>query len=103
MASIQSSHEWGGLMKRSSTDNLDLMIAAQALALDLALVSSDAVFRRVKGLKTEDWNSSESSATARPRPSLRPGARWRGQSPLASLSRISLRGPWPKSFWHHPE
>jgi tRNA(fMet)-specific endonuclease VapC len=36
--------------------NLDLMIAAQALALDLVLVSSDAVFRRVKGLKTEDWN-----------------------------------------------
>ena len=36
--------------------NLDLMIAAQALALDLVLVSSDAVFRRVKGLKIEDWN-----------------------------------------------
>jgi tRNA(fMet)-specific endonuclease VapC len=36
--------------------NLDLMIAAQALASDLALVSSDAVFRRLKGLKIEDWN-----------------------------------------------
>jgi tRNA(fMet)-specific endonuclease VapC len=36
--------------------NLDLMIAAQALALDLVLVSSDAVFRRVKGLKIEDWS-----------------------------------------------
>jgi tRNA(fMet)-specific endonuclease VapC len=36
--------------------NLDLTIAAQALALDLVLVSSDAVFRRVKGLKTQDWN-----------------------------------------------
>jgi tRNA(fMet)-specific endonuclease VapC len=36
--------------------NLDLMIAAQALALGLVLVSSDAVFRRVKGVKTEDWN-----------------------------------------------
>jgi tRNA(fMet)-specific endonuclease VapC len=36
--------------------NLDLMIAAHALALDLVLVSSDAVFRRVKGLKVEDWS-----------------------------------------------
>ncbi len=35
--------------------NLDLMIAAQALASDLVLVSSDTVFRRVKGLKIEDW------------------------------------------------
>jgi tRNA(fMet)-specific endonuclease VapC len=37
--------------------NLDLMIAAQALALGLVLVSSDAVFRRVRGLKIEDWTT----------------------------------------------
>jgi tRNA(fMet)-specific endonuclease VapC len=37
--------------------NLDLMIAAQALALALVLVSSDAVFRRVRGLKIEDWTT----------------------------------------------
>jgi tRNA(fMet)-specific endonuclease VapC len=36
--------------------NLDLMIAAQALASALVLVSSDAVFRRVKRLKIEDWS-----------------------------------------------
>jgi|SRR5271163_2772312 tRNA(fMet)-specific endonuclease VapC len=36
--------------------NLDLMIAAQALASGLVLVSSDAVFRRVKNLKIEDWS-----------------------------------------------
>ena len=36
--------------------NLDLMIAAQALASAFVLVSSDAVFRRVKGLKIEDWS-----------------------------------------------
>ena len=36
--------------------NLDLMIAAQALGLSTVLVTSDAVFRRVKGLKIEDWN-----------------------------------------------
>jgi tRNA(fMet)-specific endonuclease VapC len=36
--------------------NLDLIIAAQALASGLTLVSSDAVFRRVKGLKVADWS-----------------------------------------------
>jgi tRNA(fMet)-specific endonuclease VapC len=36
--------------------NLDLMIAAQAVASGLVLVTSDAVFRRVKGLRTEDWS-----------------------------------------------
>jgi tRNA(fMet)-specific endonuclease VapC len=36
--------------------NLDLMIAAQALAAGTVLVTSDRVFRRVKGLKIEDWN-----------------------------------------------
>ena len=35
--------------------NLDLMIAAQALAAKAVLVSGDRVFRRVKGLKIEDW------------------------------------------------
>ncbi len=36
--------------------NLDLMIAAQAVAADAVLVTHDHVFRRVKGLKVEDWN-----------------------------------------------
>jgi tRNA(fMet)-specific endonuclease VapC len=36
--------------------NLDLMIAAQALAAEAVLVTSDHVFRRVKGLKIEDWS-----------------------------------------------
>ncbi|MGA9392990.1 MAG: type II toxin-antitoxin system VapC family toxin [Candidatus Sulfotelmatobacter sp.] len=36
--------------------NLDLMIAAQALAMDAILVSNDRVFRRVKGLRIEDWS-----------------------------------------------
>jgi tRNA(fMet)-specific endonuclease VapC len=36
--------------------NLDMMIAAQALAEEVVLVSSDRVFRRVKGLRTEDWS-----------------------------------------------
>jgi tRNA(fMet)-specific endonuclease VapC len=35
--------------------NLDMMIAAQALAAGRVLISSDRVFRRVKGLKIEDW------------------------------------------------
>lgn len=35
--------------------NLDMMIAAQALAADATLVTGDRVFQRVKGLKVEDW------------------------------------------------
>jgi tRNA(fMet)-specific endonuclease VapC len=35
--------------------NLDMMIAAQALASGAMLVTHDRVFRRVKGLKIEDW------------------------------------------------
>jgi predicted nucleic acid-binding protein len=31
------------------------MIAAHALAAGLILVSNDRVFRRIKGLKIEDW------------------------------------------------
>jgi tRNA(fMet)-specific endonuclease VapC len=36
--------------------NLDLMIAAQALAAEAVLVTHDRVFRRVKGLRLEDWS-----------------------------------------------
>ena len=49
---IRATLEGGG----EPMGNLDLMIAAQALASGLVLVSSDAVFRRVKGLKIEDWS-----------------------------------------------
>jgi tRNA(fMet)-specific endonuclease VapC len=35
--------------------NLNLMIAAQALDARAVLVTNDRVFRRVKGLKIEDW------------------------------------------------
>ena len=35
--------------------NLDMMIAAQALAADATLVTRDKVFQRVKGLSLEDW------------------------------------------------
>jgi tRNA(fMet)-specific endonuclease VapC len=51
-AKIRAALEGGG----EPMGNLDLMIAAQALGLDLVLVSSDAVFRRVEGLKIEDWS-----------------------------------------------
>ncbi len=36
--------------------NLDMMIAAQALAAQAVLVTHDPVFRRVKQLKIEDWS-----------------------------------------------
>ena len=35
--------------------NLDLMIAAQALAADATLVTHDRVFHRIKSLRIEDW------------------------------------------------
>jgi len=35
--------------------NLDMMIGAQALAVEAVLVTSDRVFRRVRGLRIEDW------------------------------------------------
>ncbi len=35
--------------------NLDMMIAAQAIAGDLILVTHDRVFHRVRNLKVEDW------------------------------------------------
>ena len=36
--------------------NLDMMIAAQALAAEAVLVTHDRVFGRVRGLKAEDWS-----------------------------------------------
>jgi tRNA(fMet)-specific endonuclease VapC len=36
--------------------NLDLMIAAHAFAAGVILVTDDRVFRRVKGLRIEDWS-----------------------------------------------
>jgi len=36
--------------------NLDMMIAAQALAAEAILVTRDRVFQRVKELRVEDWS-----------------------------------------------
>jgi tRNA(fMet)-specific endonuclease VapC len=36
--------------------NMDLMIAAQARAAEVVLVTHDQVFQRVEGLKVEDWS-----------------------------------------------
>ncbi|MFZ3265622.1 MAG: type II toxin-antitoxin system VapC family toxin [Terriglobales bacterium] len=40
----------------SPIGNLDLMIAAQAVAAGVVLVTHDHVFRRVEGLRVEDWS-----------------------------------------------
>ena len=37
--------------------SLDMMIAAHALALEAVLVTGDRVFRRIAGLKIEDWSN----------------------------------------------
>lgn len=36
-------------------EDLDIMIAAHALAEDMTLVTNDAAFQRIAHLKTEDW------------------------------------------------
>jgi tRNA(fMet)-specific endonuclease VapC len=36
--------------------NMDMLIAAHALSAEAVLVTHDRVFRRVKGLKIEDWS-----------------------------------------------
>jgi len=36
--------------------NMDMLIAAHALAVEAVLVTHDRVFRRVKALKLEDWS-----------------------------------------------
>jgi tRNA(fMet)-specific endonuclease VapC len=36
--------------------NMDMLIAAQARAEEVVLVTHDRVFRRVKGLQIEDWS-----------------------------------------------
>jgi tRNA(fMet)-specific endonuclease VapC len=40
--------------------NLDMMIAAHALALGTVLVTSDRAFSRIKKLKVEDWTKGSS-------------------------------------------
>jgi tRNA(fMet)-specific endonuclease VapC len=51
-AELRAALETGG----QPMGGLDMMIAAHALALGAVLVSSDRVFRRVKGLKLENWD-----------------------------------------------
>ncbi len=46
-----------GTLESSGTPmgNLDIMIAAQAIAQDLILVTHDRAFERVRNLKLDDW------------------------------------------------
>lgn len=40
--------------------NMDIMIAAQALAAHITLVTNDRAFRRIPSLKIEDWTKARS-------------------------------------------
>ncbi len=56
----QAAHEYGQLRATLEREgqpmgNLDMMIGAQAIALDLILVTNDQAFSRIKKLKVEDW------------------------------------------------
>jgi tRNA(fMet)-specific endonuclease VapC len=51
-ARIPAALEHGG----EPMGNLDMMIAAQAIAAHAVLVTHDRAFRRVKQLKIEDWS-----------------------------------------------
>ena len=44
---------------RTPMGNLDMMIAAHALAEEAVLVTNDRSFRRLKELKIEDWTQSK--------------------------------------------
>ena len=50
-ASLRAALEIGGI----PMGNLDMMIAAHALAVEAVLVTNDRSFRRLKHLKIEDW------------------------------------------------
>jgi tRNA(fMet)-specific endonuclease VapC len=50
-ASLRTALEIGGI----PMGNLDMMIAAHALAVEAVLVTNDRSFRRLKHLKIEDW------------------------------------------------
>jgi tRNA(fMet)-specific endonuclease VapC len=39
--------------------NMDLLIAAHALSMQALLVTNDASFKQVKGLKTADWTKAQ--------------------------------------------
>ena len=51
-ASLRAALERDGV----AMGNLDLMIAAHALAIGAVLVTHDRVFRRVQDLRIEDWS-----------------------------------------------
>jgi tRNA(fMet)-specific endonuclease VapC len=44
--------------KGQPMDDMDMMIAAHALAEDMVLVTNDAAFRRIDRLRAEDWTQS---------------------------------------------
>jgi tRNA(fMet)-specific endonuclease VapC len=54
-AARQYSELRASLEREGPMGNLDMMIAAHALALELIVVTSDQAFGRIKKLRVEDW------------------------------------------------
>jgi len=57
---LEAAQQYGQLRATLERDgqtmgNLDVMISAHALALDVILVTNDRAFGRIKKLKVEDW------------------------------------------------
>lgn len=58
-----AAREYGHLRARLETrgipmGNLDMMLAAYALAHSMTLVTNDKAFKRIPGLRLEDWSAS---------------------------------------------
>lgn len=57
-AALYFAHERAALERKGQLlADIDMMIAAHALAEDAVLVTNDAVFDRIGHLKTEDWTA----------------------------------------------
>jgi tRNA(fMet)-specific endonuclease VapC len=61
LAATQYAHLHAALERSGKPmGNMDMLIAAHALSFDAVLVTSDAVFKHIDHLRTEDWTTTVS-------------------------------------------